>query len=127
MGTAKASKDPLPETPFEEAIEELEEIVSEMESDRLPLDKLVESYERGHRLLKTCQSRIDEAEQRIERIAAGVNSEEVELQAFEAASEPPGSPVAAPAAAEAVATPKPKSKPRRPAAPKDDDDEIRLF
>ncbi len=57
--------------PFEEAIAELESIVKEMESERLPLDKLVERYERGSALLQTCQKRLKEAEQRIELIASG--------------------------------------------------------
>lgn len=125
MGKAKISGESEAESvaqlPFEVAIEELEQIVHEMESERLPLETLVESYERGHRLLKACQSRIDEAEQRIERIAAGVGSGEVELQPFEAAAESEP----APAAAEPAPTRATPQK-RRAAAPQDDD-EIRLF
>ena len=70
----QANKQPKPaaETPlpFEQAIAELEAIVKDMESERMPLDQLVDRYERGNRLLKTCQKRIQEAEQRIEMIAS---------------------------------------------------------
>ncbi|MFT5465682.1 MAG: exodeoxyribonuclease VII small subunit [Verrucomicrobiales bacterium] len=121
MGKAtKAKPDSAPEIPFEAAIEDLERIVGQMESDQLPLDQLIQSYERGNQLLKTCQSRIDEAEQRIERIASGVSSKEVELEDFDASE--------VPAAAEAASKPKPKTRKSAPAAARpDQDEEIRLF
>lgn len=70
MGKA-TNTDPKPEISFEEAIQNLEQIVKDMESERLPLDQLVRRYEEGSRLLRTCEQRIREAEQRIELIAAG--------------------------------------------------------
>ncbi len=112
--------------PFEQAIAELEAIVKDMESERMPLDQLVERYERGNRLLKTCQTRIQEAEQRIEMIATGKNQKT--LQPFDADK-----------AADAVKEePKPAktppkqepAKPEEPKEPKEPDsaeDEISLF
>ena len=94
----------------------------------MPLDKLVDAYERGNRLVKTCQSRIDEAEQRIEQIANGVNSDEVRLEKFDPDADPTQ---ATPAAADGSKSPqtKPKAKSKRsaPKAAPADDDEIRLF
>ena len=72
------------EITFEEAIQSLEQIVKDMESERLPLDQLVQRYEEGSRLLRTCEQRIREAEQRIELIAAGESGPE--LKAFETSS-----------------------------------------
>lgn len=54
--------------PFEEALKKLEAIVDEMESGDLPLDSLLARFEEGTRLLKNCQSKLDEAELKISRL-----------------------------------------------------------
>lgn len=82
MAKPKTTPD-TPPIPFEKAIEDLETIVKDMESSRLPLDVLLEKYELGNHLLKVCQQRIDQAELRIERIASG--AEGIQLEPFEAA------------------------------------------
>ncbi len=53
---------------FEQALGALEEIVQQLESGSVPLDKSIELYERGEALRKHCQARLDAAQQRIERI-----------------------------------------------------------
>lgn len=66
-----ASKQPVvPETErsFETAIERLEAIVEEMESDKLPLEQLLTRYEEGTKLVKVCQEKLETAERRIEII-----------------------------------------------------------
>jgi exodeoxyribonuclease VII small subunit len=56
-----------PDAPkFEEALASLEEIVGAMENGELPLDQLIERYEEGMRLVKLCQEKLAEAEQKIE-------------------------------------------------------------
>jgi len=57
-----------PELPFEEALEQLEELVREMESDKVPLEVLMKHYELGTRLHQVCEKRLDEAQGRIEVI-----------------------------------------------------------
>ena len=60
--------------PFEEALEKLESIVEAMESGELPLESLLAKYEEGTRLAKICQSKLSEAElkiQQLEKNAAG--------------------------------------------------------
>src|SRR3984957_18388026 len=60
---------------FEELLGRLEQIVSDMENAELPLEKLLESYEEGMRLVKACGSRLADAEQKVEilsRAAAAV-------------------------------------------------------
>jgi exodeoxyribonuclease VII small subunit len=63
------------EPTFEQAMTELEEIVGVLEDSSLPLEQLVEKYERGAALHKICRQRLDAAQQRIElitRSASGV-------------------------------------------------------
>ena len=77
---SKAVKDAAPATddcvnlPFEEALKRLEGIVDAMENDDLPLETLLSKYEEGTRLAERCQSRLAEAEvkvQQLERKASG--------------------------------------------------------
>jgi len=54
---------------FEGAMDRLEEIVEQMESGKLPLEDLIVRYEEGMNLVKVCQERLANAEQKIEIIA----------------------------------------------------------
>jgi exodeoxyribonuclease VII small subunit len=58
-----------PEPNFEGAMERLEAIVEQMESGKLPLEDLIVRYEEGMNLVKICQERLANAEQKIEIIA----------------------------------------------------------
>ena len=60
--------------PFEEALKKLETIVEAMESGDLPLETLMARYEEGTSLAKICQTKLAEAElkiQQLEKNAAG--------------------------------------------------------
>jgi exodeoxyribonuclease VII small subunit len=62
------------DVPFEEALKKLEALVTEMESEELPLETLLARFEEGTRLVKVCQAKLAEAELRIhqlEEIATG--------------------------------------------------------
>ena len=62
------------ELPFEEALKKLEAIVEAMESGDLPLETLLQRFEEGTRLVKFCQSRLEQAElqiQKLEKNSAG--------------------------------------------------------
>ena len=56
------------EPSFEEALEKLESIVSKMEDGDVPLADLLTQFEEGSKLLKQCESRLKEAELRIEQL-----------------------------------------------------------
>lgn len=59
---------------FEDALKRLETIVDAMESDELPLEALLSRYEEGMKLSHVCQSKIADAElkiQQLEKTAAG--------------------------------------------------------
>jgi exodeoxyribonuclease VII small subunit len=60
--------------PFEEALKKLESIVEAMEGSDLPLETLLARFEEGIRLGKICQTKLEEAElkiQQLEKNAAG--------------------------------------------------------
>jgi exodeoxyribonuclease VII small subunit len=56
---------------YEEALGELEQLVSKMESGALPLDQLLASYQRGAQLLKFCRSRLEAVEQQVKLLEDG--------------------------------------------------------
>lgn len=53
---------------FEAALGQLESIVEAMESGEVPLAELLAKFEAGSRLLKICETRLKEAELRIEQL-----------------------------------------------------------
>ena len=56
------------EQPFEAQLEELDGIVTALEDGRLPLEEALALYERGMRLAKASQERLDAAELRVRRL-----------------------------------------------------------
>lgn len=50
---------------FEKALQQLEEIVHELESGDLPLEKALKKFEDGVRLSKLCADKLDETEKRV--------------------------------------------------------------
>ncbi|MEC8100217.1 MAG: exodeoxyribonuclease VII small subunit [Pseudomonadota bacterium] len=53
---------------FEDALKDLEEIVDNLNNDELDLEKAISAYEKGMKLKKICEKRLDEAKLRIEII-----------------------------------------------------------
>lgn len=53
---------------FEESLEELEQVVENIESGDLPLDKCLDEYEKGIKLANFCARELDAAEKRIEKL-----------------------------------------------------------
>ena len=53
----------------------LESIVEEMESDELPLDKLLVRYEEGAKLVKACEEKLQSAETRITQLEETLEGE----------------------------------------------------
>lgn len=63
--------------PFEEAMKKLETIIESMESDELPLETLLARYEEGTRLAALCQSKLEEAELKIQKLEKNTAGEPV--------------------------------------------------
>lgn len=61
--------------PFEEALKRLESIVEAMESDELPLESLLAKFEEGSRLAGICQSKLADAELKIQKLEKGGSGE----------------------------------------------------
>jgi len=60
------SKKEKPETAFESALDELENLVSSMEAGDLSLENALKQFERGIQLTRQCQQALQEAEQKVE-------------------------------------------------------------
>lgn len=59
------------EMTFEQAMEELEKIVTRLETGEVELEESVDLYDRGARLRAHCQEKLDSARERIEKISGG--------------------------------------------------------
>ena len=74
-GEAEAGSDQLPpevaEMSFERALAELEKIVQDLERGQLDLDAAITAYERGTQLKLHCESKLREAQLRVEKISLG--------------------------------------------------------
>ncbi|HNR93304.1 MAG TPA: exodeoxyribonuclease VII small subunit [Kiritimatiellia bacterium] len=64
MKAEKKNEDPG----FEKALERLEKIVTEMEEGDLSLDKMMQHFEEGSRLVQYCSARLNEVEKKIEQL-----------------------------------------------------------
>jgi exodeoxyribonuclease VII small subunit len=56
---------------FEEALGELEKIVRQLEDGKAKLDDAIGAYERGSFLKRHCETKLREAQSRVEQIAIG--------------------------------------------------------
>ena len=65
------SKSQAPQS-FEAALAEIENIVAAMEAGQLPLEQSLTAYKRGAELLQYCQARLQEAQQQVKILEAGI-------------------------------------------------------
>ncbi len=67
---AKSAKIPadIAALSFEDALKELEKIVTELEQGKVELEKSIEIYERGTALKAHCESKLKDAQARIDKI-----------------------------------------------------------
>ncbi len=68
--TTNVAPDAVPDS-YEEALSELERLVAELESGQLPLDRLLQSYQRGAQLLNYCRGRLEAVEQQVKLVEEG--------------------------------------------------------
>jgi exodeoxyribonuclease VII small subunit len=118
------------ELSFEDAMESLESIVSSLEGERLPLEEMLQSYERGVKLLRVCRSRIETARQRVEIITADLEGRgKATLSDFGSLEVPDAS--SSTSVAEDSSSKRPaRKKPATPEPPSGNgstDEDIRLF
>ena len=68
---------------FEEALQELERLVSSMEEGELSLEDSMKAFEKGIKLTRECQTALQKAEQKVQILL----NESGETQAFEVEDE----------------------------------------
>ena len=73
--------DAPPDISFEDALNKLEVVVSEMESDDLPLESLLKHYEQGTQLAAVCQDMLARAELKIQKLEKNASGN-LELKPF---------------------------------------------
>ena len=56
---------------YEDALAELDRLLVAMEGGQLPLDRLLESYQRGAVLLEFCRSKLQAVEQQVKVLEEG--------------------------------------------------------
>ncbi|MDR0942201.1 MAG: exodeoxyribonuclease VII small subunit [Holosporales bacterium] len=59
----------MSELTFEQAVSELEEIIKKLEDGRMPLEDALKAFERGSELKKICETKLKEAQLKIEMLA----------------------------------------------------------
>ena len=60
---------------FEEALSELDSIVSTLEQGTNKLDDAIKAYERGTLLKQHCEAKLQEAKERVEKISVDISGE----------------------------------------------------
>ena len=73
MASSGTEQNPSPAEPesYEQALAELEGLVSAMEGAQMPLDDLLKSYRRGAQLLAFCRARLQAVEQQVKVLERG--------------------------------------------------------
>lgn len=69
---AKPTASPANPASFEEAMAELDQLVSRMESGDLPLEASVTAYQRGSVLVKFCAQQLDAVENQVKILEGGM-------------------------------------------------------
>lgn len=63
---------------LEKSLADLENIVDELESGDLPLEKAMKKFEEGIKLTRGCQTALSEAEQKVEILLKSAGDEDLE-------------------------------------------------
>lgn len=61
--------DDIAEMTFEQAISELEKVVNQLERGDVALDESITLYERGAALRKRCQTKLQDAEEKVAKLS----------------------------------------------------------
>lgn len=67
-----AGQPAAPPVSFEAAMSELATLVAQMEAGEMPLEASVSAYQRGSELIKYCAVQLDQVEQQVKVLEAGM-------------------------------------------------------
>ena len=82
MSEAKAEAAKIAKMSFEDAMAALEQIVERLESGEAPLEESIALYERGEALRKHCETKLKDAELRVEKIVQGADGQAAGTEPF---------------------------------------------
>jgi exodeoxyribonuclease VII small subunit len=68
------------ELSFEQALEKLENIVSQLESGQIKLEDAVKVYEEGNQLKKICEEKLKNAQRKVEKLLLDKQGEPVSTE-----------------------------------------------
>ncbi|MDR6633610.1 exodeoxyribonuclease VII small subunit [Phyllobacterium sp. 1468] len=68
---------------FEQALDQLEKIVDDLERGDVPLEQSIRIYERGEALKKHCDTLLSAAEDKVQKIRLGRNGEPVGTESLD--------------------------------------------
>ncbi len=71
---------------LEQSLTDLEQLVEELESGDLPLEKAMQKFEAGIKLTRGCQAALKDAEQKVEILLKSAGADE-QLETFELGDE----------------------------------------
>jgi exodeoxyribonuclease VII small subunit len=78
------SETPIADMSFEEALRELEAIVTQLDSGNVELDASIKLYERGAALKAHCEAKLKAAEEKVAAITLDADGNPTGTQAFDA-------------------------------------------
>ena len=67
---------------FEQAIEELENIINRLEKGDVPLDETIKLYEKGSELKDFCEKKLESAEVKVQKINEKTQTKEITLEEY---------------------------------------------
>ena len=70
-----AKSDSSKQTDYSAALAELEEILKELESDKVNVDRLAEQVKRASELIQICREKITAAKVEVEQVVANLNAD----------------------------------------------------
>jgi len=69
----------MAEKSFEQAIEELEKIVEELEQGDLSLEETIKKFEQGMKLSKLCSDKLNQVEQKLKKLVKTEDGFQLEM------------------------------------------------
>lgn len=75
---------PVEEMTFEEAMKELESVVTRLEGSDVALEESIKLYDRGAALKAHCEVKLKEAEEKVQQITLNADGDPVGTTKFEA-------------------------------------------
>lgn len=78
------SETPIKDMSFEEAMRELEGIVTQLDSGNVELDQSITLYERGAALKAHCEAKLKAAEEKVAKITLDAGGQPTGTEPFEA-------------------------------------------